>query len=433
MSASNFATRAGRIAGPVLVLGLAGPAAGQTTDVAAVRRAEAGIRVLAADSLGGRFTGSRTSDVAAAYLARRFAAAGARPGVPGWRHEFVIPADLPGVKALPEAERPARGANVVALIPGRDPILRGQAVVVGAHYDHLGSGAAFSLSPDQRGQVHNGADDNASGTVALLEIASRLARAPPRRSVVLVAFAGEELGLLGSAAYVRNPALPMESTIAMVNLDMVGRLRQNRLLVFGAETAAELPALLDSLNRAAGLDLKASGDGFGRSDQQSFYVAGKPVLHMFTDLHEDYHQPSDDWEKINVEGLIKVARFTAEVVRALADRAAPLTFVSKPAPVAGTGDRPSAGYGAYLGSVPDMSAGGPGVRLSGVRPESPAARSGLREGDVLLRIGDHEIADLQAMTDALRSHRPGDTVVVVYRRGAALDSTRAVLGRRGGG
>ena len=413
-----------------LVVGLASSIAGAQSGAVAALRAD--LKVLAADSMAGRLTGSRDSDGAAAYLARRFAQVGARPGVPGWRQEFVIAPDVAGVKELADAERPSRGVNVVAVVDGRDPRLRDQAVVVGAHYDHLGLGAVFSQAPDQRGQVHNGADDNASGTVALLEIARRLAKRPPRRSVVLVAFSGEELGLLGSTAYVRRPAMPLERTFAMINLDMVGRLRHDRLLVFGSETAVEFPALLDSLNRAARFDLKASGDGFGRSDQQSFYVAGKPVLHLFTDLHEDYHRPTDDWEKINIDGLVRVAGFATELARSLGDRETPLTFVSRPAPVIASGDRPSGGYGAYLGSIPDMSAGGPGVRLSGVRSDSPAARAGLREGDVLIQLGRHEIADLQAMTDALRSHQPGDTVIVVFRRGGATDSTRAVLARRGG-
>jgi Zn-dependent M28 family amino/carboxypeptidase len=366
-------------------------------------------------------------------LEKRFAAVGAKPGVPGWLEDYSIASDVPGLKEVEPQSRPAHGANVVATIRGRDPGLRDQYVVVGAHYDHLGRGEAKSSALGPQGQIYNGADDNASGTVALIEIARRLVQAPPRRSVVLVAFSGEELGLLGSAAYVRNPAVPLERTVAMVNLDMVGRLRQERLLVFGSETATEFPALLDSLNRSAQFDLKYSGDGFGRSDQESFYLARKPVLHMFTDLHEDYHRPTDDWAKINVPGLVKVAAYTTDLVRALGDRAAPLTFVFKPAPPPPANAGPSSsGYGAYLGSIPDMASGGPGVRLSGVRPGSPADQAQLKEGDVLLGIGTFEITDLQAMTEALRAHRAGDTVMVRYRRGAAVDSVKVILGRRGG-
>ncbi|MBM4185963.1 MAG: M28 family peptidase [Gemmatimonadetes bacterium] len=403
---------------------------GEGRVAAAVRR---DIGVLAHDSLAGRFTGTAGSDRAASYLIGRLGETGVRPGPAGWRQVFGIAPDLVALREVPGADRPASGVNVIGMIPGSDPVLRSEAVVVGAHYDHLGVGLTSSMSLGNRGEIHNGADDNASGSVALIEIARQLAARPARRTVMVVAFSGEELGLLGSSAYVKSPPFPLERTVAMINLDMVGRLRNDRLLAFGSETAVEFPALLDSLRRRFPFDLAYSGDGYGRSDQQSFYLAGKPVLHLFTDLHEDYHRPSDDAEKINVDGLIRVAEFAAELTRAIADRPVPLTFVNKPPPPPPVaGPVATGGYGAYLGSIPDMSVGGPGVRLSGARPESPAARAGLIAGDVLLGIGRHEIGDLQAMTDALRQHRPGDTVVVRYRRGAAVDSVRVVLGRRGG-
>ncbi|MBX3145375.1 MAG: M28 family peptidase [Gemmatimonadales bacterium] len=421
-----------RVAGWIAAWVLAVPvsdAAGQATVESALRR---DVQVLSADSLGGRFTGSPGGDAAARYLAWRFEEAGAKPAPGGWLHEFTMPADLAGFRSLPPDRRPTRAANVVALVPGTDPELQNEYVVVGAHYDHLGDGHANSLGTP--GEIHNGADDNASGTAALLDIARRFAAAPAKRTVVLVAFSGEEFGLLGSAAYVRSAPVSMERTVAMVNLDMVGRLRNDRLLVFGSETATEFPAMLDSLNGTHRFDLHYSGDGFGRSDQQSFYLARKPVLHMFTDLHEDYHRPSDDWDKINLPGLVRVAAYTTDVVRAIADRRTPLTFVMGAPPAhSGAAAAPvSAGYGAYLGSIPDMGSGGPGVRLSGVRPGSPADQAGLAEGDVLLRIGDFEIADLQAMTDALRSYKPGESAVVRYRRGADERSTTVVFGRRGG-
>ncbi|HXV85630.1 MAG TPA: M28 family peptidase, partial [Gemmatimonadales bacterium] len=323
----------------------------------------------------------------------------------------------------------ARVKNVIGILPGRGR-LAGQAVVVGAHYDHLGLGGFASMDPDSTGVVHNGADDNASGTVGLLEIARRLAtrEATDRRSVVLIAFTGEELGLLGSDYYVKHPVVPIESTFAMVNLDMVGRLRNDRVTVFGTETATEFSTLLDSLQRSAGLAVSGSGDGFGRSDQSSFYAADVPVLHFFTGTHEDYHRASDDADKINLDGVARIATLASDLVWTLATRSAALTFVDAepPAPVAG------GGYGAYLGTIPDMSESPGGVRLTGVRAGSPAESAGIQAGDIIVRIGDHEVKDLYAMTDALRAHRPGDAVVVVLMRQGKRIEVRALLSRRGG-
>jgi membrane-associated protease RseP (regulator of RpoE activity) len=328
------------------------------------------------------------------------------------------------------------GRNVIGILPGRDPVLRNQTVVVGAHYDHLGHGGFGSLDPDSTGLVHNGADDNASGAAALIQVAARLAAAPPARTVVFIAFSGEELGLLGSTHYVKEPIYPLSGTLAMVNLDMVGRLRNGRLIVYGARSAKEFPALLDSLNWYAGFDLKAQGDGYGPSDHSSFYAAKRPVLHLFTDLHEDYHRTTDDWQKVNYDGLKRVADFSLGLVTALANRTRPLTFLDLPAPVPTQTVAASAagtpGYGAYLGTVPDMTGAPGGVRLVGVRAGSPAEKAGLRGDDIITRIGSTETPDLQAMTDALRSHKPGESVEIVVRRGASVTTLRATLGARGG-
>ena len=382
---------------------------------------------LASDTLAGRLTGSSGADSAAAYVARRFAEAGLQAPPDGWFQRFTVAADAPA--AAHAGVGGAAGANVIGILPGRDPVRRNEVVIVGAHYDHLGRGGSFALDPDSTGAVHNGADDNASGTVALFRIARRLAAARPARTVVFIAFSAEELGLLGSAHYVREPVYPLGVTRAMVNLDMVGRLRNDRLIVYGSATATEFPALLDSLNRTAGFALHHEGDGYGRSDQSSFYAAGVPVLHMFTDLHEDYHRATDDWEKLDLAGLARVADFTAAVTAAIANRPAALTFVNLPPPQPAGG---AGGYGAYLGSIPDMAGGVRGVRLTGVRAESPADRAGIRAGDVIVRIGEREVADLQGLTDALRAHQPGDAVDVVLLRDGAERTVRVTLGRRGG-
>lgn len=389
------------------------------------------VRYLAADQLGGRLTGSPGADSAAQYLADRFAQAGLQPSSQGWFQDFEISKDAP---AVAQARLGAvRGRNVIGVLPGRDPVLRNEIVIVGAHYDHLGLGGPGSgaLDQDLAGQVHNGADDNASGAAALVHIAGRLAQDPPARTVVFIAFSGEELGLLGSAWYVKHPLYPLPSTYAMVNMDMVGRLRNRRLIVYGVETAKEFPAILDSLNWYAGFDLRKQGDGYGPSDQQSFFIAKRPVLHLFTDLHEDYHRASDDWNKINADGLLRVADYTAGIVRALANRAAPLTFVDAAPPDPHAGPvAVTSGYGAYLGTIPDMTENPGGVRLSGVRAGSPAERGGLAEGDILVRIGEMDVPDLQAMTDALRSHKAGDVVDLVYLRDGNRRTARVTLGTR---
>lgn len=384
------------------------------------------LRYLADDALGGRLIGTPGADSAAAYLARHFRAAGLRASPNGWYQLFTVNRDAPAAQHAGIGG--AVGRNVIGILPGSDRDLRNEIVIVGAHYDHLGPGTFGALDPDSAGKIHNGADDNASGASALLHIARKLAASPPARTVVFIAFSGEEAGLLGSAYYVQNPLYPLARTFAMVNMDMVGRLRSGRLLVYGSATATEFPALLDSLN-AGHFDLHASGDGWGRSDQSSFYAAGKPVLHIFTDLHEDYHRTTDDWQKINPDGLADVADFTTSLVRALADRRAPLTFVNVPAPAPATGS--ASGYGAYLGSIPDMAGGTSGVRLTGVRSGSPAERGGLRADDIITGIDGSAVTDLQGMTDILRRHKPGDEVEIVILRAGSEQRVRVTLGTRG--
>jgi acetylornithine deacetylase/succinyl-diaminopimelate desuccinylase-like protein len=388
------------------------------------------IKILSDDKLAGRLTGSPGADTAAAYLARRFGAVGLQPAAGGWFQTFTVARDAPVAQHAHVAG--LKTSNVIGLLPGRDPVLRNEAVIVGAHYDHLGLGGFGSLDPDSTGKVHNGADDNASGAAMLIQIAARLAATPPARTVIFIAFTGEELGLLGSSYYVKQPIYPLTTTLAMINLDMVGRLRQKRLIVYGSQTAREFPALLDSLNWHAGLDLKARGDGYGPSDQSSFYAVGRPVLHFFTDLHEDYHRTTDDWQTINVAGFDPVTAFVTGLVTALANRPGQLTPVTAAPRMPATGASAGGGYGAYLGTVPDMTDTPGGVRLLGVRAGSPAERAGLRGDDIIIRIGDMNVPDLQAMTVALRSHHPGDTVDIVVRRGHATTTLHATLGERGG-
>jgi len=390
----------------------------------AARRILADVQFLAADNQEGRGVGTAGLQRAGAYIRDGFARAGLRVSFQG----FAIPADAPAVLHTTLGGTATR--NVVAIIPGSARALRGEMVVIGAHYDHLGLGGFGALDPDSTGKVHNGADDNASGTAALLEIGRLLAKRHPARTVVLVAFSGEELGTLGSSYFVHHSTpQPIDSLYAMLNLDMVGRLRNARLLALGAGTAREFPALLDSLNTPPRFDLRASGDGWGPSDHAVFFATRHPVLHFFTDLHEDYHRSTDDWDKLNVTGIAQVAQFVADLAWSLANRPGPLTFVDAPRPQATTG---GSGYGAYLGTIPDMSGGGvsDGVRITGVRSGSPAEQAGLVAGDVITAIGAKHIGNLYDMTDALRSHQAGDTVVIVSKRDGVERRATTVLGKR---
>ena len=402
----------------------------------AARRGAAGLVVLLAD--GGdlpELAGETRPQAAIPVAAVRGAAAEALRATAREGGDIELMAELTPLTL--------EARNVVARLPGSDGE-RGEVVVVGAHYDHLGLGGAGSLAPGNSA-IHNGADDNASGTAALMEVAARLARlsSRPARSVVFVAFSGEEMGLLGSQAYVESDAFSAPSTVAMINMDMVGRLQDNRLAVFGVGTAEEWPGMLGGLNASLDppFDLALNADGFGPSDHSSFYGKGVPVLHFFTNTHLDYHRPSDDWEKVEATGLERVTDLVTRVTRALAgDRLqvvalTPIADVgAPPTPPPPAQDAPAeaavSGYGPYLGTIPDMSMAEGGVRLTGVREASPAAVAGLQAGDVIVGFAGREVADLYEYTYALRAHAPGDRVEVVVLREGERVTLSVVLGRR---
>jgi len=315
--------------------------------------------------------------------------------------------------------------NVAARIPAGAEERHPGALLVGAHYDHLGLGGSGSLAPEEKGQPHNGADDNASGVAALLEIARVLngKRKSLQRDVVLVAFSGEESGLLGSTAWTRTPpGLPTEDLVAMLNLDMVGRLRDNRVTVLGGDSGEEWKELVPDACSAARLLCSLSGDGYGPSDQTPFYASGVPVLHFFTGAHEDYHKPSDDTAVINASGGARIAALVADVAHQVASRQDPLTYRSVPAP-APRGD--SRSYGAYLGTIPDYAGpeeGGKGVLLAGVRDGSPAQSAGMQRGDRLVALGGSEIGDIHDFVFILRRSRPDERVsATVIREGQRVD------------
>jgi len=382
------------------------------------------IRYLASDALDGRLTGSPGNDSAAAFLARRLRALGLRPGGDhGTYLQHWTVASTSGTREAGVADRATQ--NVVAILPGSGR-LAGQDIVIGAHFDHLGNGPFGSMAHgDSAHLMHPGADDNASGDAGVLEIARLLSQHRPRpsRTVVFVLFSGEEEGDLGSAYYADHPARPMDSTLAMLNLDMVGRMRDGRLLALGVLSATEWQPLLDSANGSYHLELHASGNGWGPSDQNSFFAKGRPVLQFFTDLHADYHTPADTWSKINADGIETVARFVADLARRLEARPGPLSFVNAAPPVMASGER------VWLGTIPDMTSEPGGVRLTGVVAGSPAETAGIKGGDVLTAIGADTIATLVDFQNVLVRHHPGDTVTIRIRRDGRMLALPVTLGR----
>ena len=308
------------------------------------------------------------------------------------------------------------------------------AVLLGAHYDHLGLGGESSLAPESNAP-HNGADDNASGTAALLEAARVLSarRDELSRDVIFVAFTGEEAGLLGSSRLAREPppgAAPA-GLVAMLNMDMVGRLRNNRVSVLGSESAEEWASIVPPLCGALGLGCQLGGDGYGPSDQTPFYAAGVPVLHFFTGAHEDYHRPSDDAALINAAGGVRIANLVAEIALELTSVEG-LTYAEAQAP-APVGD--VRGYGASLGTIPDYTGAPddrPGMLLSGVRPGGPADQAGLQRGDRIVELSDREVRDIYDLMYILREARPGEASTVVVERGDATIRRPITFGESAG-
>lgn len=317
--------------------------------------------------------------------------------------------------------------NVAARLPAGAAKPKQGVIVLGAHYDHLGRGGhSGSLAPDSN-DPHVGADDNASGVAALLEAARTLKerKAELDRDVVFVAFTGEENGLLGSAHFTRSPppGLAMKDVVAMINMDMVGRARDNKVMVLGSDSGAEWKDFVPEICEKTRLVCELGGDGYGPSDQMSFYVANAPVLHFFTGAHGDYHKPSDTADRINAGGNAQIALLAARVTEAVSKREKPIKRLEASAKPTSGGDVRS--FNASLGTIPDYAgapAGQKGVLLSGVRPGSPAEKGGIARGDVLVKLGNHDIGDVRELMFALNASKPGETVkAVVMRAGKRME------------
>jgi hypothetical protein len=319
--------------------------------------------------------------------------------------------------------------NVLAYLPGKTD----EYIIIGAHYDHLGYGNVDSLAPSQIGQIHPGADDNASGTAGVLELARILAPMKGKldRGILFADFAGEELGLLGSAEWVKEPTLPLEKADAMINMDMIGRIKDEKVYIGGTGTGADFRSILDDEKGKSPFNFEYSASGYSASDHTSFVAKKIPVLFFFSGLHADYHKPSDTWDKINAPDAAKLLDFIDDVALKLDSEPQRVAFITV------NEDRPSGGggggggYGPYFGSIPDFGEEIKGVKFSDVRPGSPAAKAGFKAGDVLVQFGDKPINNLYDFTDALQRSKIGDVVEVkVLRDGKAISATVKLEQRR---
>jgi Zn-dependent M28 family amino/carboxypeptidase len=353
--------------------------------------------------------------------------------------------------------REVEAANVVGIVNGFDPVLKNEFIVIGAHYDHLGRGGEGSLAP-REGDIHHGADDNASGTAGLLELARIFASSDsprPRRTIIFIAFSGEEEGLLGSNYYVNNPLRPLENTVAMINMDMIGRMKNNKLIVGGVGTAegwrktidsaakfwgigvtpvpasygkqldGELTAKPESANKRSNADLTTpldtvrafdltlNEDGYGPSDHSSFYAKKVPVLFIWTGTHEDYHKPSDTADKINYEDESHILSFVTRIIRSVdAGDARPVYTVAKSESQGRT-----LGFRVYLGTIPNYADSGDGLLLDGVRDDSPAAKAGIKAGDRIVKLAGREVHNVYDYTYALGEMKAGQEYEVELLRG----------------
>jgi len=307
--------------------------------------------------------------------------------------------------AVSMSERFSDGYNVIGYIHNN----KRKTVVLGAHYDHLGMGGENSLYKGPSA-IHNGADDNGSGTTLLLEVMRYYAqRQDTNYNYMIQFYSAEELGLIGSKYWTNNPTFPLQEVAYMINSDMVGRLRDNRLQLSGTGTAAEWDEILDT--PIHGLDIKRDPAGVGPSDQTSFYYKDLPVLHLFTGTHDDYHKPTDDAEKINYKGMAKLAALIYTITARTANYDQ-LTFQKTTA----SEQKTTPNFSVTLGVVPDYLFGGPGLRIDGATEGRPGANAGLKSGDVILKIGDIAIDDIYAYMTALGAFKKGDTTTLIYTR-----------------
>jgi hypothetical protein len=393
---------------PLFVIALVvGSCDGPPTDEELFSSLKKDVYFLAADDLGGRAIGTTGEQKAAEYLAQEFEKLGLTPmGTDGFFQEFTVskPSNPHEEAVIGTDGAGVTGRNVVAFLDKKAE----KTIVIGAHFDHLGMGGKGSL---HRGDsaIHNGADDNASGTAALLALAKIFKYETLKSNILFIAFSGEENGLWGSNYFVKNPTIDLKTVNYMINMDMVGRLNPEKsLAVHGVGTSPSFPPVLDPIN-ADSLKLVPSESGVGPSDHTSFYLQDLPVLHFFTGQHADYHKPSDDADKINYEGLVQVVRYISRLIAGL-DAEPKLAFTK----TKDSSDSPR--FTVSMGVVPDYLYDGKGMRVDGVSEGKPAQAAGLQKGDIVIQLGDSTINDMMGYMRALSVFKKGDSTQVVLER-----------------
>lgn len=374
------------------------------------------VQYLASNELKGRGFGTPELDAAAEYIANQFQQIGLQPGLEKGSY-FQTWEDVGGENGTKAVLK-----NVIGFIPGSNPAWADQSVVIGAHYDHLGLGWP-DMRTGNKGQIHNGADDNASGIAVLIELARQLTQTmKPARSIIFVAFTAEESGRRGSKYFVENyKRFPSQKIMGMLNLDTVGRLNNQQILILGGNSAREWIHIFMGCGYVTGIKHQLVQQELDASDQVSFTEKGIPAVQLFTGPHADYHRPSDDIEKIDASGLIQVAAFTKEAISYLAERDTPLT-VTQPANTSTTASPPPASgpRRVSLGIMPDFSYTGEGIRVNAITAGTAAEKAGLAKGDILKKIGDMPLKVLRDLATSLQNHKPGDEVPVVFERNGAI-------------
>lgn len=368
------------------------------------------VTYLASDKLKGRGTGTKEEKKAGDYIAKQFKKAGLQPkGNDGWFHNFTFKKSS-DPHGMSHDGPQVNSRNVVGYLDNG----AAYTIVIGAHYDHLGLGHDHnSLDANPDGKIHNGADDNASGTAGVIEMARYYAGngVKEQHNFLFLCFSGEELGLLGSKKYVENPTIDLGTVSFMVNMDMIGRLNEEkRLVIGGVGTSPSFVPLINSLKTDVGV--KQDSAGVGPSDHTSFYLKNIPVLFAFTGQHMDYHKPSDDVEKVNFTGEVQVLGLMAEIINAL-DKTPKLVFQETKSKES---DTPR--FKVTLGIMPDYTWEGEGVKVDGVTDGKPAAKAGVLKGDIIVGLGTMEVKDMQGYMKALAAHKKGDKAKVKVKRGS---------------